>query len=195
MAEVATAAVSSSLRVGLHVVSNYRRPVLEIYHQVCNKFGPEHEFDMPLGSGARESTKHKTRFQNIFVQFTLVNIGGVRAEEIELSISGGLQRHPPRQDLGGAFRTPFPQFAPGQSHFLFMFEEHDLYEYPEGGGSRRGLKAGSFTITVAYNGPRGAMNWILGLPNRLRGKKQFYTQYTFSPAFIEGDLPPPEYAP
>jgi hypothetical protein len=194
MAEIATAAVSSSLRVGLHVVSNYKRPVLEIYHQVCNKFGPEHEFDMPFGFDGKDSRKYKTRFQDIFVQFTLVNIGGVRAEDVDLSISGELQRHHPRQDFGGAFRAPIPQFAPGQSHFLFKFDDHDFYEYPEGGGSRKGLKQETFTITIAYNGPRGITNWVLSLPNRLRGKKRFYTSYTFSPAFVEGDLPPPEYA-
>ena len=194
MAEISTAAVSSSLRVGLHVVSKYRRPVLEIYYQVCNKFGPEHEFDVPAGADSTKTTKYKTRFQDIFIQFTLVNIGSVRAEDVVLSISGALQRHHPRQDFGGSFKKPIPQFPPGQSHFLFRFDDDDLLQYPEGGGSPIGLKDASFTITVSYNAPRGALNWLLALPNRMRGKKRFTTSYAFSPQVVVGDLPPPEYA-
>ncbi len=193
MADISTAAVSSSLRVGLHVVSNYKRPVLEIYHQVCNKFGPEHEFDVPAGADGLKTTKYRTRFQDIFIQFILVNIGGVRAENVELSISGALQRHHPREDFGGSFKKPIPQFAPGQSHFLFRFDDHDLLQYPEGGGSPIGLKDESFTITVSYNAPRGILNWVLAIPSKLRGKRRFTTCYTFSPQFVAGDLPPAEY--
>ena len=193
MPELTTAAVSGSLRVGLHVVSNYRRPVLEIYHQVCNRFGPEQEIDLSSRLGGDDGSKLKTRFQDIFVQFTLVNIGGVRAEDVELKIVGNLTRHEPRNDFGGAFRSVIPQFAPGQSHFLFKFEEYDFYRYLEGGGARQ-LKADTFTITATYNGPRGIQEWFLGLPARLRGRKRFKSEYTFSPAYVEGDLPPAEYA-
>ena len=195
MADISTAAVSSSLRVGLHVVSNYKRPVLEIYHQVCNKFGPEHEFDVPAGADRQKTSKYKTRFQDIFIQFTLVNIGGVRAEDIELTISGPLKRNRELNDFGGSFKRLIPQFAPGQSHFLFRFADYDLLQYPEGGGSPIGLKEESFTITASYNAPPGLLNWLLALPSRLRGRKRrFTTTYTFSPLLVAGDLPPPEYA-
>lgn len=193
MADISTAAVSSSLRVGLHVVSNHKKPVLEIYHEVCNQFGPEHEFETPVGVSGLETRKYKTRFQNIFIQFTLVNIGSVRAENVELSISGALKRHPPRDDFGGLFKKPIPQFAPGQSHFLFSFDDHDLLQYPEGGGTPIGLKEELFTITVSYDAPRGFLNWFLALPTKLQGKKQFTTCYTFSPQFVAGDLPPAKY--
>ena len=195
MADISTTAISSSLRVGLHVVSNYKRPVLEIYHQVCNKFGPEYEFDVPDGADGKKITKHKTRFQDIFIQFTLINIGGVRAEDVELSISGPLKRNHQHHDFGGSFKSPIPQFAPGQSHFLFSFADHDLLQYPEGGGSPMGLKDESFTITISYNPPSGILNWVLALPSKIRGKKRrFTTTYTFSPLLVSGDLPPPEYA-
>lgn len=195
MADISTAAISSSLRVGLHVVSNYKRPVLEIYHQVCNTFGPEYEFDLPEGADGKRTAKHKERFQDIFVQFTLVNIGGVRAEDVELSISGPLKRNRLHHDFGGSFRRPIPQFAPGQSHFLFRFDDHDLFQYPEGGGPAMGLKDESFTITISYNPPSGILNWLLALPSRMcRKKRRFTTTYTFSPLLVVGDLPPPEYA-
>lgn len=194
MADISTAAVSGSLRVGLHVVSNYKRPVLEIYHQVCNKFSPKHEFDVPAGSDGQNTSKYRTRFQDIFIQFSLVNIGGVRAEDVELSISGSLKRNHSNHDFGGSFKKPIPQFAPGQSHFLFRFADYDLLQYPEGGGSPLGLKDESFTITISYSAPPGILNWILALPTRLRGRRRFTTQYTFSPQLVAGDLPPPEYA-
>lgn len=194
MPDISTAAISSSLRVGLHVVSNYKRPVLEIYHQVYNKFTTVHENDELSGADENKKEKHKTRLQEVFIQFTLVNIGGVRAEDVDLSISGDLQRNSPRQGFGGAFKTPISQFPPGQSHLLFRFEDSDLYQYPEEGGPSIGLKEASFTITISYNAPSGVLNWILSLPYQLRGKKRFTTQYTFSPQFVTGDLPPPEYA-
>jgi hypothetical protein len=195
MADISTAAVSSSLRVGLHVVSNYKRPVLEIYHQVCNKFGPEHEFDVPAGADGQKTSRYRTRFQDIFIQFTLVNIGGVRAEDVELAIVGSLKRNHRNHDFGGSFKKPIPQFAPGQSHFLFRFDDHDLLQYPEGSGSPIGLKDDSFTITISYNAPSGVLNWFLALPSRLcRRKRRFTTTYTFSPQLVAGDLPPPEYA-
>lgn len=194
MTDISTAAVSSTLRVGLHVVSNYKRPVLEIYHQVCNKFGPEHEFDVPASADGKTTTKYKTRFQDIFIQFTLVNIGGVRAEDVELVITGKLKRNFEGADFGGSFKRPIPQFAPGQSHFLFRFADHDLLAYPEGGGSPLGLKDETFTITASCNCPSGVLNWFMALPSRLCGKKRrFTTTYTFSPLLVAGDLPPPEY--
>lgn len=188
MADLTTAAVSSSLRVGLNVVSNYKKPVLEVYHQVCNQFGPEQEFETSRGFEG-----FKTRFQNIFIQFTLVNIGSIRAENVEMNISGTLQRRPPRESFGDFFEKTIPQFAPGQSHFLFSFDQYDLLKYPEGGGHPIGMKDDFFTITITYDAPRGFLNWFLALPTKLRGKKRFTTCYTFFPYCVAGDLPPAEY--
>lgn len=194
MADISTAAVSSSLRVGLHIVSNYKRPILEIYHQVCNKFGPEHEFELPAGADSKKTFKHKNRFQDITIQFTLVNIGGVRAENIDLSITGPLKRQHQDLDFGGSFKKSIPQFAPGQSHLLFRFWDHDLFHYPEGASSPQGLKDETFTITISYDAPAGILNWFLALPSKLcRKKRRFTTTYTFSPLLIDGDLPHPEY--
>lgn len=192
MIEVPASAITGSLRVGLQVVSNYKRPVLEVYHQVCNRFGPEQEFDVPNGSNGA-ITKHKTRFQDIFIQFTLINIGGVRAENLNITIEGDLKRNPPREIIGGLINQTIAQFAPGQSQFLFKFNNHDLLKYAEGGGLSLGLKNQTFTLNINYDAPPGIINWLLSLPNKLRGKKRFHTSYTFSPSTISGDLPPPEY--
>lgn len=193
MADISTAAVSSSLKVGLHIVSSYKRPVLEIYHQVCNRFGPEYEIDINQGAIDKGPRIQKIRDQEIFIQFTLVNIGSVRAENVELRISGPLKRNYPREDFGGLFKNIIPQIAPGQSLFLFIFDKSDLNKRQKDGDAASGIKEDSFTITLCYNAPPGFLNWFLALPNKLRGKKQFTTSYTFSPRYIASELPPPEY--
>lgn len=194
MADVSTAAVSGSLKVGLHIVSNYKRPVLEIYHQVFNMFSPEEVLKTPVGLDGMKTRKLRTRFQDVFVQFSLINIGGVRAENIELNVSGSLRRNHPGLGFGGSFKKPIPQLAPGQVHYLFRIDAHDLLHYPEGDGMPSGVKEDTFTITICYNPPPGILNWILGLSSRRKGKKRFTTTYTFSPQLVEGDLPPPQYA-
>ncbi|GMU46169.1 MAG: hypothetical protein AMXMBFR26_09510 [Porticoccaceae bacterium] len=194
MIEIPSSVVTGSLRVGLQVVSSHKKPVLEIYYQVRNRFGPEQEFEVPDGVDGTKRSKYKTRFQDIFVQFTLVNIGGVRAENVTLNIKGELKRHSPREGFGGVFLSPISQFAPGQSQHLFSFRDYDLLEYPEGGGNPLGLKSQSLTVTVEYDAPPGIINWFLSLPRKVLGKKRFTSEFSFSPQTVAGDLPPAEYA-
>jgi hypothetical protein len=168
--------------------------MLEVYHHVRNRFGPEQELQTPAGGSGDEREVHKQRFQDIFIQFTLANIGGVRAENIKLSMSGELRRDEPREDLGGVFRTVIPQLAPGQTHFLFIFQDYDLLEQPKGGGKPPGFKTSSFTIRVEYDAPKGLLNWLLALPGKRKGRRRYTSLYTFVPEMVAGDLPPPEYA-
>jgi hypothetical protein len=193
--EVASSAVSGALKVGLQVVSSHKRPLLEIYYQMRNRFESVCEYQMPKGTGGIEHVTDKTRFQDIFVQFTLINIGGERAENIKLSISGDLKRHKPREDFGEMFRNIIPQMAPGQTHFLFRLDVHDLDVYAEGGGKPLGMKKQSLTIAIEYDAPKGILNWISSIPSKVRGKRRFRASYTFSPQMVAGDLPPAEYAP
>ncbi|BFM06924.1 hypothetical protein [Halioxenophilus aromaticivorans] len=193
--EVSSSAITGAMRVGVQVVSSHKAPVLEIYHQVRNRFGPEFEYETPKGVSGEATIKQKTRFQDIFVEFTLVNIGGSRAENIKLSISGVLRRNSPRESFGELFDVVIPQMAPGQSRFLFRFDDHDLNEYPEGGGRPIGLKNESFTILMEYDSGKGILNWFLSLLSKLRGKRRFREEYTFFPQLVTGDLPPAEYAP
>lgn len=192
--EVSSSAVTGALRVGLQVVSAHKRPMLEVYHQLRNRFGPEVEYQLPAGFAGEERTTHKTRHQDIFVDFTLINIGGERAENIKISIEGDLKRHKSREDFGKKFGSITPQMAPGQTYYLFRFDDHDLDEYPVGGGRSLGLKNQYFTITIEYDAPKGPLNWILSLPSKLRKKRRFRDTYTFTPQMVAGDLPPAEYA-
>lgn len=191
--EVSSSAIGA-MRVGVQVISSHRKPLIEIYHQMHNRFGPEQEYDLNHGDG--KPVIHKTRHQDIFIQFTMINIGGERAENIKLSITGDLKREPPLENFGSAFNSIYPQMAPGQIHYLFQFRNHDLMDYVRKGnvGTPQGLKKSSFTISIEYDAPKGILNWLLSLPSKLRGKRQFRNTYTFSPYMVDGDLPPAEYA-
>ncbi len=193
--EVSSSAVTGAMRIGVQVVSSHKVPVLEIYHQVRNRFGPEFEYETPKGASGEETITQKTRFQDIFIEFSLVNIGGSRAENIKLTLSGDLRRNPPRENFGDLFDVVIPQMAPGQSRFLFKFDEFDLNEYPEGGGTPIGLKSESFTINIEYDSGKGILNWLMSRWSKLRGRRRFHDEYTFFPKLVTGDLPPAEYAP
>jgi hypothetical protein len=193
--EVSSSAIGA-MRVGVQVISSHRKPLIEIYHQVHNRFGPEQEYALNSGHDESKSEIFKTRHQEIFIQFTMINIGGERAENIKLSITGELKREPPFEYFGGIFNSIYPQMAPGQIHYLFQFRSHDLNNYVREGnvGTPQGLKKSSFTITIEYDAPKSVLNWLLSIPSKIRGKRQFYNTYTFSPYMVDGDLPPAEYA-
>lgn len=71
-----SSSVIGAMRVGVQVISSHSKPLIEIYHQVHNCFGPEQEYDLNHGDG--KPIIHKTRHQDIFIQFTMINIGGDR---------------------------------------------------------------------------------------------------------------------
>jgi hypothetical protein len=80
--------------------------------------------------------------------------------------------------------------APGQIYYLWRFTIGDLLE-----NNTRELKTSSFTIIAEYDGPRDSiLNWLLSIPSRLRRKKRFRTEYTFTPQMVNGDYPPTEYS-
>lgn len=190
--EVGSLAVTGSLRIGLHIATSYKRPVLEIYHYVKNQIGPEYECKIPKGSSGIGHESVEYRPQEVAICFFLVNIGGVRAENVELRISGELKRNKPRESFGEIFNGTINQIAPGQIILLFNFDQFDLCKYSECGGSPIGDKDETFTIVMSYDAP-GIVNKILSFFAKMRGKKQFVSSYTFSPKVVIGDLPPPEY--
>jgi hypothetical protein len=192
--EISSSAVTGALRVGLQVVSNHKRPMLEFHWQVRNRFGPEQEYQIPEGVNSTETRTLKTRHQDIFIQFILVNIGSIRAENVELKLSGNLKRNPPRESFGEIFEIEIPQIAPGQLIYLFQMDSFDILQYPEGGGKPQGIKKDTLTITATYNAPRSLLNWLLSLRKRNCGKKQYETIFTFNPKMVCTDLPPAEYA-
>jgi hypothetical protein len=196
MEMVALSRVVGAVRVGLHVVSRHRRPVLEVYHEMRNDLGPSEEIRIPCGPSGEGTEAVTHRHQDIFLQFFLVNIGGVRAEDVMLSYSGDLDRNEPRRAIRdvGVFSTTIPQVAPGQVVFLFRLDEADLYTQPSHPERTSHVKEATFTITASYNGVNRGLNRIGRLWRRLRGGKQYQDRYIFDPRIVCTDLHAPQYA-
>lgn len=198
--ELNTSAITGAMRIGVQVIVARKRPVLEIYQQSRNRFGPEQQFELPAGSSGTKTHTHRTRFQEIFIDLTLVNIGGERAENVTFEIEGTFRRHPPRDNLPEIFSLDIKQLSPGQSHFLMKIDDHDLlrYEYSEAGGQKVGkpvgMKNDTLKVTIHYDGPTTLLNRVLRLWRRCWGLKQYSTEFLFDPEIFQGDLPPAEYA-
>jgi hypothetical protein len=196
--EVSSSAITGALRVGIQVVVARKRPVLEIYQTLRNEFGPP--TDLPLtGADGKVLRTDKHRWQDIFVDLHMVNVGGDRAEDVSFKVSGDLRRDRPGHELPKRLFATFKQFPPGQAMHLMKFHEHDLFSYkqekPDNPNTfiRDGFKTEVLVIDVHYDGPNTLLNKILRLPRRWAGKKQYESSFTFDPATLEGDLPHPTY--
>lgn len=196
--EISSSALTGALRVGVQVIVGRKRPVLEIYQQLHNDFDPPFEIDQKDSAG-KTVRVDKHRFQNIFIDLTLINIGGERAENVTFEVSGSFRREEPRHKLPELFDANIGQIAPGQTLYLMRIEEHDLKIYaPEKPGDTTvfkpvGMKTDTLQITLHYDGPDTLLNRTLRWPRRWRGLKQYSTAFTFNPAIFIGDLPPPKY--
>ena len=182
------------MKVGLQIVLSHKKPVLDFYYEVRNRFAPEEEYELQIGVEKGRTRTHKTRRQDIFIQFFVVNIGCIRAENVEFEVTGSLKRNKPREDLGELIKTEIPQMAPGQLVYLFRFDDSDLYVYPDEGGGSLGIKTDELQIVAKYNAPPSLLNWIVSMYKRLFGKKQYESKFVFRPTMVCGDLPPAEYA-
>jgi hypothetical protein len=194
--EITSSALTGVLRVGIQVIIARRRPVLEIYQNLHNNFGPPIEFSTRLNTSRRE----KHRFQDIFVDLTLINIGGVRAENVTFELTGNFKREGSRENPPELFKSKMRQLAPGQAIYLMRIENHDLQIYAgekEGDNSVMrsvGIKSDTLTICAHYDGPSNIVNRLLRWPRRWRGLKQYALRFTFDPQVVVGDLPPAQYA-
>jgi hypothetical protein len=181
----------------LQVAAAHRTPDLEIYCQVRNRFGPPEEQMRPADAHGAYTQHHASRHQDVFLQFDLVNIGGVRAEAVSLKLDrdfsyrGKISKLSDRRVFRG---SEIPQFAPAQVLPLFRFDYQDLFVVGADGRSAD-PRSDIFTITISYNGPRKGVNRLLRWFSNFRSKKQFESRFSFVPENYVGiDLPPEEYA-
>jgi hypothetical protein len=198
--DMSASALTGALRVGLQVVVARKRPVLEIYQTLNNRFGPTFDIDMKDSTGAKTLRTDRHRFQEIFIDLTLINIGGIRAENVTFRLSGDFERDTPRRAFPELFASNVRQIAPGQPLYLMRIDDHDLNVYspdPEGSTTSfraSGIKKTTLTIAVDYDGPASFFNWLISRHRKWRGLKQYSTQFTFDPMTVIGDLPPAKYA-
>lgn len=193
--EVSSSAVTGSIKLALEVVTNQKRPVLEIYWEMRNQFGPPQDIATTNIAGDIID-KTTMRFQDIHLNFFLINIGGVRAENIDFELKGDFSYMMDNKELSDIrlFRDErLPQFPPAQKLYLFRFDISDLQTYNSDGKSS-GLKQEAFTIRIRYNGPDNFINKLGLWWARIHHKHQYESTFTFSPRHLEGiDLPPVEY--
>jgi hypothetical protein len=187
-----SSALTGALRVGVQIVVARRRPVLEIFYSLHNDFSPPEEFE------SRVSGKQSVRFQRIFVDLVLVNLGGVRAETVSFKTTGSFKRELLDGEEPPMFRSTIRQMAPGQSHYLMRVEQGDLHDWTpdeRDANAKRmaGIRKETLTILVQYDAPTTILNRIMRGPRRWRGLKQYETQFIFDPQIFAGDLPPPHY--
>ncbi len=188
-----SSSLTGAVRVGLQIATSYRGPHLEVYFEVLNTMGPEHSFYEPAFGSEGRREKMTTRFQSVYIQFQIANIGGERAENIKLSRSGDFSRDDHR-DYGSRFDFVIPQIAPGQIIQLFLLDQHELDVRGED-GQVTGIQQGDLIITAGYDSPSGLVNFAKTLPSRiLRKASQHTTRFTFNAKMIDGDLPPIRYS-
>ena len=178
------------MRVALQIISSNKNPHLEIYHQVRNIRSPE--FEIPVknaqGENTNKVTKHRTSKQ--FIQFSLINIGGQRAENVKLTLDCDFTRHSGREIETSIFKEEINQIGTGQEWFLFSLDFHDLYNKID---SKAIFKSEPLKIIAEYNPPSGFVNYIMSLPWKLRKKKRFTTEYILTPSLLDGEFPPTEF--
>src|SRR3977135_3466830 len=127
--DMSASALTGALRVGLQVVVARKRPVLEIYQTLNNRFGPTFDIDMKDSTGAKTLRTDRHRFQEIFIDLTLINIGGIRADNVTFRLSGDFERDTPRRAFPELFASNVRQIAPGQPLYLMRIDDHDLNVY------------------------------------------------------------------
>jgi hypothetical protein len=180
-------------KIALQVVSNKKKPDLEIYHHLINKLGPEYEMSSPNGDPPTKTRNHERG-----IAFYLVNIGGTRAEDVALNLSGEFDRSEKRRSIRniGVFSHVIPCIPPGQTIFLMQLDEFDLYDYVFTGntGKPNGFTSKTLKIELTYNGQDSGFNKIFRWFYRWRKRKQYVETYHFIPKLFDGDLPTPEYA-
>jgi hypothetical protein len=194
--DIPLSAATGGARVALQVISAYRRPHLEIYANLRHRIGPEEVIPTP-GRFGSEDDEYRHRPQDVFMEFILVNIGGIRAENIALSMPKcfdvrrvGIQ---PKEIPIFCGRT-LAQLAPGQIFPLLRLDQYELMDYA-GGERPKGMHTESLVIEATYDGPAQGLNRLARLPSRIRRRRQYRMRFEFTPSVLEGfDLPAPEYS-
>ncbi len=195
--EITSSSVTSSLKLALDVVTNQKRPVLEIYWEVTNRISPPHEYQLENKLDEYFMLNKTYRIQDISVDFYLINIGGVRAENLGFRLIGDfvyLIGNKKLSDIRLFRDIEINQFAPAQKMYLFRIPHSDLYNYDED-GRPHSVRDKPFTIQISYDGPKEIANKIQLWWANVRGKNQYKIEFTFNPIILDGfDLPPPQYS-
>jgi hypothetical protein len=186
---ISVGSVTGAMKIGLQVISNHKRPVLEIYYQLINELSEE--FELPNTDTTQESIKY--RHKETGVIFYLVNIGGCRAENVVLDLSGELDRQEKRRSIRnmGIFNNIIPSIPPSQTILLMKLDEFDLYDEHSDNGTPNAITNKTLSIKFSYDGENQGLNkFFLWWRKKLGKKKQYTSIFRFIPKLLDGaDLP------
>jgi len=191
--DVPVSAAIGGMRVALQVATAFRHPVLEVYANLRHTIGPEEDLGPMRTFNKEVAPSSRVRRSDVFVDFIVVNIGGVRAEDVQLSLRGDFtKRHKKKLSSLAIFSgEPIAQMAPGQVLPLFRLDHDDLF--PERADEVPG-DSQEFTVEIRYSGPSAGLNWPLRKAHAVFKARQYRNVFTFSPKYLRGlDVPAPEY--
>jgi hypothetical protein len=157
--------------------------VLEVYATFRHRTRPPEQYTLRGPGGAQEH--FQLQGADVFVDFTLANIGGLRAENVSLRLAGDFWLFDGQKKLSSLpiFRgAKIPQMAPAQIFPLFHIDVADLEAHDKDGKSIGMIKE-RFTIQVKYNGPRSVLSGIR--------RRKYATSFEFGADLYEGVLIPP----
>ncbi len=177
--EVSTTAISV-IKTSLQVISNLKYPQLEVYYEFKRIATPQN------------INGQKHYFTDSFIQFYLINIGGCRAENIQIKFFG---------DDTYFFNKKIPnivngeiieQIPPAQVIPIMKLLEYELFEYipneNSNSFSRGELKKTFIELEINFDAPKSFLNYIL---KRLTFKERRYTQnFIFNASILNNSMLP-----
>lgn len=187
--EISTSSMIGATRVGLQVVSSTSLPNLEFYYTFHNRINPPDTRIHETRSGPKHGPSYGHRSSDQFVQFSLVNIGGQRAENIDLVGKSSFKIRNEEIEFGGLFHEPISQIPPGQVHHLFRIDSHDLFV----ARSNNEILTGTITLTAEYDLQKSLINNIKSKFLRQGSGRNLKTVFKFKPIMVNGWLPPAEF--
>lgn len=178
--EVSTTAISV-IKTSLQVISNLKHPQLEVYYEFKRIAIP------------RNVNDEKYYFENSFIKFYLINIGGCRAENIKITLIGDnsyFHKNIIPDIINGEI---IEQMPPAQVFPLMKISEDELFEYipdkKDSNSSSRGeLKKTFIKLEINFDAPKSFLNSIF---KKLTCKERRYTQnFIFKPSILNNSMRP-----
>lgn len=170
------------VRIALQVATASKRPALEIYHYLRNVSAPPINIPIQDHSG-KEIGSQEHRFTDAFFDFQLVNIGGLRAEDVHVKFVGEDEYFPGEAVPLVVQEQPISKFPPGQVLLLFRLPSDYVTS-----------RSRPFLLRVRFNGPDEGINRIVRAWSKFRKRSQYEYLFHFDPGQYSGaHLPSPEY--
>ena len=190
-------------RVALQVVTTYKGPHVEVYYQFHNRSILSSQRITESSSITTTKTVQNHNRSDLFLQFSVISVGGRTAYDVIVEIDGELQPHPRTEFDGSTGETKvldqgtfndiikLAQLAPGQNHFLLTIQDSDLLEKTK--SSTNYLRGEKLRIQVMFNSQGHLLGWFKRKFRMFLGHSHEHkTEFIFDPSTLIS-IPPTEY--